>query len=892
LYPILGGPFRTSVKSRKENVVNEGKGTPEIPSKGELLILMSEQGIRWSHLFIKAEAALSSGDLTSAGKLLTALIAVSREQLDTALLHNGHYEPPVDIPPIVQPMINATLNLADVREAQGRRDEAETLRATATDLAREYLGGTSQAETEKSRAAALLTEARFNEALVALAAARDFFRCEKDFVNLAGTTLRIAELLRWLGDHERALVELKQTAEIIAPLIPDRESPVDSAAALLRETLTTILSGGDDLKAPETAAKLYTTSIELDFQLACVHKEVGNLEEAERLFRKVLPYFQRSGSNYAIEYQLVALLVAKGKPEEALAYAERLEPHFVSQGFLRPKLAALLKLQAEARLSLGDAEAALDIVERGIEDLSTYYDPDLLWKLQRVRGDVLEATGRKRDALKSYVAAADTVKNLRKAPLGYRLDSTYLRDKFEMFEHAIGLACDAGEAEVCCGLMETIKSRTLTCTLSIPRQAWEESPEGLEDRFDDLTRQLDAVEYQGYLNGWTEELQRKREAVQAERAEVSERLRFSDPRWRNMTEPVPFDLTEVAKVLSKKSQAALSLFYTPDRIISVLIKDGESRVAGVDVSSEVSSKLADYHANLQSTQFQPEWFDLSGALSVEAEDLVSPELLEEGLNAGGIVVIPHGPLHLVPWAGLVFQGKRLFEYCPVGVLPNLSCILNLSDGFSGDPKVAIVGPPDYSSFSMYDDLDEAAEEVGIIADVYAGESRLLEGPLTYAKATEKKFWELAKRGDAAGGIFHIACHGELVPEAPMSSGLIFTDGKADAAEIARSSLAFDEVILSACSTGYRPVEVKDVKLLGDDIVGLPGAFLEAGVKSVLVSIPKAEDRATCEFMKRYHEERLEGKTPLSALQETQQAMLADERFAPWMWVGLTAYGCG
>jgi CHAT domain-containing protein/tetratricopeptide (TPR) repeat protein len=852
---------------------------------------MFQQSLNWRKLFAQAEAALSSGDLSSAGKLLTALIAASREQLETALLHNERYEPPVEIPPIVQPMINATLNLADVREAQGRRDEAEELRATAKDLTGKYLGETRGAEMEISRAAAFLTQARFNEALVALAAARDFFRCEKDFVNLASTTLRIAEVLYWLGDHERALAELKRTAEIIAPLVPDHAAPAESSAALLRETLAKMLAGGEDFKATEAAGKLYTTSVEIDFQLACVHKEVGNLEEAGRLFRKVLPYYQRSGANYAVEYQLAAISAATGKPKEALAHAERLEPAFTSGGFLRPKLPALLKIQAEAKLNLGDAAGALDRVDRGIEDLSVYYDPGLLWKLQRVRGDVLEATGRKRDALKSYADAADTVKSLRKAPLGYRLDSTYLKDKFEMFEHAIDLACEAGEAEVCCRLMETIKSRTLTCTLSIPRQAEAGGAGDLEAAFDDLTGRLDAVEYRGYVNGWTEGLRQEREAVRAERAEVLEQLRFSDPRWRNMTEPVPFDLTEVAKVLSKKGQAALSLFCTPNRIISVLIKNGGCRVAGVDVSPEVSSKLGDYHANLQSTKFQPEWFDLSGALSVEGEDLVSSELLQEALDADGITVVPHGPLHLVPWAGLISRGKRLFEYCPVGILPNLSCILSLSDGFSGDPKVVLIGPPDYSSFPMYDDLNKAAQEVEIIADLYAGESRFLEGPLTYANATEKRFWELARHSDAPGGIFHIACHGEFVAEAPMSSGLIFTDGKVDAAEIARSSLAFDEVILSACSTGYRPVEVKDVKLLGDDIVGLPGAFLEAGVKSVLVSIPKAKDDATCEFMKLYHEERLEGKTPLSALRDTQQAMLAAERFPPHTWVGLTAYGC-
>ena len=74
---------------------------------------------------------------------------------------------------------------------------------------------------------------------------------------------------------------------------------------------------------------------------------------------------------------------------------------------------------------------------------------------------------------------------------------------------AIDLACDSRYAENCCKFMEMIKSRTLTATLSIHRESGAENSNDLERQVDDLTRQLDATEYNGYREGWTDELQNK-----------------------------------------------------------------------------------------------------------------------------------------------------------------------------------------------------------------------------------------------------------------------------------------------------------------------------------------------------------------------------------------------
>lgn len=147
-------------------------------------------------------------------------------------------------------------------------------------------------------------------------------------------------------------------------------------------------------------------------------------------------------------------------------------------------------------------------------------------------------------------------------------------------------------------------------------------------------------------------------------------------------------------------------------------------------------------------------------------------------------------------------------------------------------------------------------------------------------ATEAGFWQLAKHESSPGNILHIACHGNYAMGDPLNSGLLLTDAKIDATEIARSQLKYNEVILSACNTGYRPTEVKELTLSGDDILGLPGAFLEAGARSVLVSIPRARDDAALTFMTIYHENRVEAKSPLTSLQQTQKTMLADSLCPP------------
>jgi len=438
--------------------------------------------------------------------------------------------------------------------------------------------------------------------------------------------------------------------------------------------------------------------------------------------------------------------------------------------------------------------------------------------------------------------------------------------------------------------MELVKSRALTATLSTRVSSQPGAPE-FDIELDKLSSRLDALEYKSYAGDGTAAIDKERTRIQEERASLLERSRISDPRWRSLSEPVPFDLKKFLRSLAGRDQAALSLFIHDDDVTSVLLLGGRCEVGRTPLSPNTKKAFNVYQENLQAKSPDPQQFDPSEALKLTADQIVPRVLLEKAISAKSLVVVPHGMLHLLPWAALKLGQKRLFEYVPVGVLPNLSCITVLFSESSKRPRVALIGAPDYTGLPGIAALALAPYEIATIADTYRAHAALICEPYALKEATEERFWLLSQDKAAANGILHVVCHGDFVTGDPMSSGLLLSNGKVDATELIRKRLPFDEVILSACATGQRPVEVQGIPLTGDDIVGLPGALLEAGARSVLVSIPAARDDAAMHFMTTYHEYRVEGTPPLPALQKTQIDMLEGQVYEPELWAGFTAYGC-
>jgi len=158
------------------------------------------------------------------------------------------------------------------------------------------------------------------------------------------------------------------------------------------------------------------------------------------------------------------------------------------------------------------------------------------------------------------------------------------------------------------------------------------------------------------------------------------------------------------------------------------------------------------------------------------------------------------------------------------------------------------------------------------------------------EASEPALASMAQAGELAKyGVIHVATHALIDGEKPERSGLVLSqldlrdgeetgfggghDGIIRGAEILEGwKLNADLVTLSACETALGQA------IYGEGVVGLAYPFLNAGARSLLVSLWKVDDRATALFMERFYEAWLgsaaagghRAVTKAKALQSAQQ----------------------
>lgn len=120
-------------------------------------------------------------------------------------------------------------------------------------------------------------------------------------------------------------------------------------------------------------------------------------------------------------------------------------------------------------------------------------------------------------------------------------------------------------------------------------------------------------------------------------------------------------------------------------------------------------------------------------------------------------------------------------------------------------------------------------------------------------------------------LLHLATHGLVSDDFPMSSGVLLAAGDGDdgllqAHEVLGLELSADIVTLSACRTGRGRLR------RGEGVVGLSRAFLAAGASSVVVSLWDVDDRATPLFMEAFYEQIAAGVAAPEAMLKARRTL--------------------
>jgi CHAT domain-containing protein len=314
---------------------------------------------------------------------------------------------------------------------------------------------------------------------------------------------------------------------------------------------------------------------------------------------------------------------------------------------------------------------------------------------------------------------------------------------------------------------------------------------------------------------------------------------------------------------------------------------------------ELRPKVATFRRAIESTRAGASLENLLANGRELHETLIAPAA-ESLATAERILVVPDGPLHLLPFAALVAPSpdterpwRYLVEWKPVHVAASVTVWEELKKDRPAAPNqspttLLAFGDPLYPSSNTpatarHPDVLRAVaiggglrplpatrDEVLAIADLFGEHATTLLGP----EATEER----AKSAGNGPRLIHFAAHGILDPQVPLDSAIALSipenpqdgrdNGLLQAWEIFESlRIEADLVTLSGCETALGQ------ELPGEGIVGLTRAFQYAGARTVLASLWSVTDRSTAELMKRFYGYLRDGQTKDQALRSAQIDMI-------------------
>jgi CHAT domain-containing protein/tetratricopeptide (TPR) repeat protein len=319
----------------------------------------------------------------------------------------------------------------------------------------------------------------------------------------------------------------------------------------------------------------------------------------------------------------------------------------------------------------------------------------------------------------------------------------------------------------------------------------------------------------------------------------------------------------------------------------------------------------------------------NGDFSAVAASELYRHLLEPAarkLSKPELVIVPDGPLHLLPFSALLTQpvddpvAEGSFGSLPylirdkrVRLVPSAAILVELKRN-SGIPRevappkrIAVIAGPDdevaqeaeeAGDFALKSIRSRSAEATNLLRGAEEEASRIkslvsgLKQPLEVVALREgKATWRAVKSLlEEEFDVVHFACHGYADDEMPWLSGLqlVPTEDRATplvrAYELQNLRLRSRLVVLSACESGYGRV------LRGEGVLGLNTALLRAGASTLCVSLWSIFDQLTPEIMETFYVGLLRGMTSPEALQRAQLKALDKAFDHPAVWAPLVIIG--
>ncbi len=647
----------------------------------------------------------------------------------------------------------------------------------------------------------------------------------------------------------------------------------------------------------------------------------GYYLEASALSESIAP----GSAAVAVSFRDLGKVAAKrGELERAYRYYLRgqniIEKFAPNSLFVADSLANLGKISAD----LGKLNRSREYHLRAL-DLYRRFAPKITStaKIQNDIGKIALASGDLEVAHESFTRSLEAFENQLSrlggsydSQIGFRArNSIFYRDLMDVL-HTLGRDDEAFH------VLERSKARTLLKMLTERKvRLPSEVPEALKKERRQLANQFDLTQ-QELRNlrlprdqDTVEDIHYRLDQLRWKADEIEEKVRRSSPRLAALQYPEPLTTDDARQRLDQGTALVSFSVGRKSTYVFVLRQGEELQVHKVCLEEgTLRKKIENFRAALDAGR--------TPGLSTESSKNLGRELYRDLLlavepwlaGADRILLIPDGPLHLLPFAALLRETaandspepneQYLIEWKPLHFSASTTVYAKLLEDRHSKKvpieedtalELAAFGDPDFGDGSFFerDSPDDpqagsaierglfnweplvfSRREVEGIVKLFPQSARAYLGE----EATEEQIKALGSRPK----ILHIATHGYYDDRMPLSSAVVLSlpegspegrdNGLLQAWEIIEQLyLDADLVVLSACDTGRGKLRE------GEGLISLSRAFQVAGARTVIASQWSADDMATAELMVAFYRHLRAGQSKDEALRSAQIELIRAQK---------------
>ena len=482
--------------------------------------------------------------------------------------------------------------------------------------------------------------------------------------------------------------------------------------------------------------------------------------------------------------------------------------------------------------------------------------------------------------MEHFETAIDRLESVRASLRIDEFKSAYMGDKLSVYYDLIDLLLEQQHLPKVFEYVERAKSRVLLDMLSKGVEARPPSTdpataklsEDLEKAREDLNWFYLSAENEG-MDGPSWEKVRETERKVAQYIHELERLQPQAATLETVA------VTKLDDVLERLDEDTVLIEYFGDNdTLSALILDHQGICAVRDLASPQDIK---HHMNRLSF-FMGRVAQSQNYAAVYSEEILSQQVnrhlkalydaLIEPLNLDGkaknLLIIPHGSLHAVPFAGLFNGDSYLIDQYRISYAPSAAIYLFCQQRSQHEgERLTVFGVPVEDIPAVLTEVQEVSA-MSNDAETFIGKDASLAAFFKHAP-------------DA--NVLHIATHGVYRPDNPMFSGLRLGDGWLAARDLYGLNLKASLVVLSACETGLGSYEG------GDEVFGIARGFLYAGAPALVASHWAVKDTQTAQLMIAFYQTLQNGVNVAEALRDAQLTIRKNHP-NPYYWASFALVG--